>query len=85
MKGAVTSATVYSTVETAKANNLNPYEYLKFIFENLPGIQFEKYPEYLEDFLPSNPQVEKICSKDTLLLSAYYPEVIVPVFYNKQI
>jgi hypothetical protein len=30
--------TVYCLVETAKANNLNPYEYLIYIFEKLPFI-----------------------------------------------
>lgn len=38
-KGADASAAVYSIIETAKANGLNPYEYLKFIFKNLPEVQ----------------------------------------------
>jgi hypothetical protein len=33
--GARSSAVIYSIVETAKENGLNPYEYLKFIFEQL--------------------------------------------------
>ncbi len=37
-KGAKASATIYSIVETAKANGLNPYEYLKFLFEQLPQL-----------------------------------------------
>jgi hypothetical protein len=35
-KGADASVAVYSIAETAKANGLNPYEYLRFIFKNLP-------------------------------------------------
>jgi transposase len=34
--GANASAGLYSLVETAKANDLNPYKYLKHIFEELP-------------------------------------------------
>ena len=33
--GAQASAIIYSLIETAKANNLNPYTYLEQIFENL--------------------------------------------------
>ncbi len=34
--GAEAGATFYSLVETAKANGLEPYNYLRYIFENLP-------------------------------------------------
>ena len=37
-KGATASAMYYSIVETAKANNLNPYEYMKYIFETAPNL-----------------------------------------------
>jgi len=37
-RGAKTSALIYSIVETAKENGLNPYAYLKYLFEQLPGI-----------------------------------------------
>ncbi|CQR74732.1 Transposase IS66 family protein [Sporomusa ovata DSM 2662] len=60
-KGATASAVVYSIVETAKVNGLNPYKYLKFIFSELPGVQFGQHPEFLEDYLPWNPEVQKLC------------------------
>ena len=60
-KGAVASASVYSVIETAKANGLNPYKYLKFIFQDLPGVQFGQYPEFLEDYLPWNPKIQEKC------------------------
>jgi len=60
-KGAVASATVYSIIETAKANGLNPYKYLKFIFQDLPGVQFGQYPEFLEDYLPWSPAIQEKC------------------------
>ncbi len=35
-EGARASACMYSLIETAKANELEPYWYLKYLFENLP-------------------------------------------------
>jgi len=37
-RGAKTSAIIYSIVETAKENGLNPSAYLQYLFERLPGI-----------------------------------------------
>lgn len=37
-KGARASAIIYSMVETAIANGLNPYYYLRYLFERLPNI-----------------------------------------------
>lgn len=62
-KGAAASATVYTIIETAKANGLNPYNYLKFIFQDLPGVQFGQHPEFLEDYLPWNPRIQTICKE----------------------
>jgi len=62
-KGAAASAAVYSIIETAKANGLNPYKYLHFILKNLPGAQFQRYPELLEDYLPWNTEVQQICKQ----------------------
>lgn len=36
--GATASAIIYSIVETSKANNLNPFYYLEYLFERLPNI-----------------------------------------------
>jgi len=36
-KGARASSVVYSIIETAKENGLKPFEYLKFLFETVPG------------------------------------------------
>ena len=49
--GAVTSATFFSLIETAKANALEPYAYLRHIFEKLPLVQTE---QDLIDLLPQN-------------------------------
>ncbi len=60
-KGAAASAAVYSMIESAKANGLNPYKYLYYIFSELPGVQFGQHPEFLEDYLPWCPEVQDRC------------------------
>ena len=55
--GAHASALLFSLIETAKANDLNPYGYLKWIFEEIPLIQSEKE---FEKFLPLNCDREKV-------------------------
>ena len=61
-KGAAASAAIYSLVETAKANGLNPYQYLNFILEDLPGFPFRQHPEILDRYLPWNPDIQTNCS-----------------------
>ncbi|WP_373844676.1 IS66 family transposase [Clostridium sp.] len=63
-KGAKASAAVYSMIETAKANALEPYSYLEFLFKNLPGVQFEAHPEFLEEYLPWDSWVQSSCKKN---------------------
>ena len=36
INGAKTSAIIYSIVETAKANNLKPYDYVQYLLEEIP-------------------------------------------------
>jgi len=40
-RGAEASATIYSLIETAKANGLQAYHYLRFLFDKLPLVQNE--------------------------------------------
>ena len=49
--GAKASATFFSLIETAKANSLEPYAYLRHIFNKLPLVQSE---QDLKDLLPQN-------------------------------
>lgn len=49
--GAKASANLYSLVETAKANGLEPYAYLKEVFTQLPAAATVKDVEIL---LPGN-------------------------------
>lgn len=50
-QGAHASAAIYSLIETAKANNLEPYWYLKHLFTNLPEAMIS---EDFEALLPAN-------------------------------
>ena len=38
IQGAKASGNLYSLIETAKANDLEPYAYLKTVFSKLPNI-----------------------------------------------
>ena len=60
-KGAEASAGIYTLIETAKANGLNPNKYIKYILGDIPGTAFLEHPEFLEDYMPWDPIVQKIC------------------------
>jgi transposase len=49
--GAQASATIYSLIESAKANQLEPYKYLRYLFEKLP---FAETVDEYKKLLPSN-------------------------------
>ena len=52
--GAKASAMMYSLVETAKANELIPFDYLRYLLEQLP-----KNPEKIDYLLPWNVALTK--------------------------
>lgn len=60
-QGAKASALVFSIIETAKANSLDPYEYLVYILRNLPNLDFNNKPELLEGFMPWADSLPKFC------------------------
>ena len=60
-KGADASAGIYTLIETARVNGLNPRKYIQYILGDIPGSAFLQYPEYLEDYLPWNPVIQKMC------------------------
>ncbi len=51
-KGARANAIMYTLVESARANDLNVYEYLKYLLSEMPNIDFQNQPELLEPYLP---------------------------------
>lgn len=50
--GAKSSAVIYSIVETAKANNLKPFDYVQHLLEEIPKHMNDKDCSFLEDLLP---------------------------------
>jgi transposase len=57
-EGAHASALLYTLIETAKANNLEPYSYLRYLFEKLPNTPAED----IRNLLPT-----ELTAKDLLL------------------
>ena len=62
IKGAKAIATWYTIIETAKANGLEPYSYLKFLLTELP--YYKRDNRDIEDILPWN-----VSEKDVVRLS----------------
>lgn len=58
-QGAHASAVIYSLIETAKANGLEPHWYLNYLFEHLPKAMTE---EEFQALLPYNIEKEKLGS-----------------------
>ena len=52
INGAKTSAMIYSIAETAKANNLKPYDYFKYILEVIPEHMEDHNRDFLKELLP---------------------------------
>ena len=61
--GAEASAIIYSLVETAKANNLKIYEYLKFLLEKIPNHMDDKNLDFIDDLLPWSPSLPACCRR----------------------
>ena len=50
-QGAIDACMYYSLIETAKANGLNPYRYVKYVLEKMINLKFDD-EEYLRSLLP---------------------------------
>lgn len=61
-KGADSSAIVYTIVETAKANGLDPYTYLRYLLLELPFLGRDPSQNDLEGFLPWRPSIQASCA-----------------------
>jgi transposase len=68
-KGAKASSLFFSLIETAKANDLNPYGYLKWIFDKVATIDGDRD---LEMLLPWN------CDKKEIQRMAFYGKSGIP-------
>lgn len=52
INGAKSSAIIYSIVETAKANNLKPFDYVQYLLEEIPKHMDDRDCSFLKDLLP---------------------------------
>jgi len=55
--GAESSSIYYSLIETAKENKLNPFQYIKYLLENLPTAKTSE----LETLLPWSESLPEVC------------------------
>lgn len=61
--GAQASGIIYSIIETAKANNLKPYEYMKHLLEVIPQHMDDTSLDFLDDLLPWSEKLPEECRK----------------------
>lgn len=85
-KGTEYSTIAYSIVETAKANNLNVFEYLNHLFKSLPNINFNEQPQLLEQHLPWSESLPECCYNKKrlgvrLVASSFY-YIIIYLFFK---
>ena len=61
INGAKASALVYSIVETAKANGLNPFRYLEFLLTEMMEHEEDTDYSFIDDLLPWSESIPDIC------------------------
>ena len=61
--GAKSSAIIYSIAETAKANNLKPYDYFEYLLTEIPKHLDDPDRSFLDDLLPWSPSLPANCRK----------------------
>ena len=59
IKGADASASIFSLIETAKANRLNPFDYIEYILDIMPQIDIIQHPEKIDWFMPWSEQIKE--------------------------
>jgi transposase len=59
-RGAKASAAIYSVIETAKENGLNPFQYLKYLFDQLPQLA-SLDAESLKPYMPWSTSLPITC------------------------
>lgn len=61
--GTESSAIIYSLAETAKANNLKPYDYFKYLLTEIPKHLDDKNDDFCESLLPWSENLPADCRK----------------------
>lgn len=60
-KGATANAVLYTIVESARANELDVYEYLKYLLTIMPNTDFNNHPERIDNYLPWSKELPDGC------------------------
>ena len=60
-KGATANAVLYTIVESAKANELDVYEYIKHLLNSMPDTDFKNHPELIDAYLPWSKELPEEC------------------------
>ena len=63
IRGAESSVIIYSIAETAKANNLKPYDYFEYLLTEIPKHLDDTDRSFLDDLLPWSPSLPENCRK----------------------
>jgi transposase len=61
VKGAKSSAVVFSIIQTAKENGLNPHAYLSFLLKKMIDVINDRNPDAVFDLLPWSPSIPNNC------------------------
>ena len=61
--GAEASAIIYSIAETAKANNLKPYDYFEYLLTEIPEHMDDTDLNFCESLLPWSDKLPEKCRK----------------------
>ena len=64
ISGAKSSAILYGMAETAKANKLKPYEYFKYLLEEIPKHMDDKDFNFLERLMPWSEEIQNLCKNE---------------------
>ena len=63
IRGAKSSAIIYSITETAKANGLKVYDYVEYLLTEIPKHEDDTDFSFLDDLLPWSPNLPERCRK----------------------
>ena len=61
IKGAIATGVLYTIVESAKANELDAYEYIKYLLEEMPNNNHLQNPEVLDKYMPWSDELPDQC------------------------
>ena len=60
-KGARASAAAYGVIKTCKANKIDAYKYLIYLFKHLPTLPLIRDPGLIDGYLPWSTDIQNNC------------------------